>query len=89
MTRAVVRVIHEGKKPDVQVDTVEEEKPTGRINLPVFIASLPSDIRENFRSYMERWIKAGYTIHWGKVGFSLGIPWKGKLIYFFCISVLH
>jgi len=22
---------------------------------------------------------AGYTIYWGKVGFSLRIPWKGKL----------
>ncbi|MFC2024284.1 hypothetical protein ACFLTJ_01715 [Chloroflexota bacterium] len=92
MTRAVVRVIYEVKKPDIQVDTVEEEPPTGRMNLPVFIASLSSDIRDHFKSYLERWMKAGYTIHWAKASFSLGIPWGGKLIYFFdaysyCIGI--
>jgi len=83
MTRAVVRVIYEEKQPEVQVDAVEEEKPTGRTNFPIFVASLPSNIRDNFRSYLERWMKAGYVIYWGKVGFSLRIPWKGKLVTIF------
>ena len=84
ITRAVVRVVYEQKKPDVQVDAVEEEKTTSKTNLPVFIASLPSNIRDSFKSYLERWMKVpGYTLYWGKVGFSLRIPWKSKMITIF------
>jgi len=85
ITRAVVRVIYEGEKPDIQVDAVEEEvgKPTSRTNLPVFIASLPRNIKDSFKAYIERWMKAGYIIYWGKVGFSLRIPWKGKITTIF------
>ncbi|GAH90411.1 unnamed protein product, partial [marine sediment metagenome] len=83
ITRAVVRVIYEEKKPDVQVDTIGDDKSTLKTNFPVFVASLPSNIRDSFRGYLERWMKAGYTIYWGKVGFSLRIGWKGKLTTIF------
>ena len=83
ITRAVVRVIYEEKKPDIQVAAVEEEKTSTRTSLPVFIESLPSNIRDNFRAYLEQWMKAGYTVYWGKVGFSLRIPWKGKMMTVF------
>lgn len=84
ITRAVVRVIYEEKKPDIQIDTVESEgKAPSRTSLPLFIASLPSNIKDSFRGYLERWMKAGYTIYWGRVGFSLRIPWKGRLTTIF------
>lgn len=84
-TRAVIRVVYEEKKPDVQIETIEEEDKSvhKRTNLSLFIASLPSDIRDSFKGYLERWMKAGYTIYWGKVGLSLRIPWKGKLTTMF------
>lgn len=83
-TRAVVKVIYEEKKPDVQVETVEElPQPTSRTSLLAFTASLPSNIKDNFRTYMERWIEARYTIYWGKVGFSLRIQWKGQMMTIF------
>ncbi|MFC1939926.1 hypothetical protein ACFLXO_04495 [Chloroflexota bacterium] len=81
VTRAVVKVVYEEKKPDIQVEAVEEEaKPTSRTNLSVFTASLPSNIKDSFKAYIERWMKAGYTIYWGKVGFSLRVLWKGKMV---------
>jgi len=84
VTRAVVKVIYEEKRPDIQVEAVEEEaKPTSRTNFAVFIASLPSNIKDSFKAYIERWMKAGYTIYWGKVGFSLRILWKGKMVTIF------
>lgn len=84
ITRAVIKVIYEEKKPEIQVSTIEGEKTTtGRVSFPEFLASLPSDISDIFRSYIEGWIKAGYTVYWGIVGFSLRIPWKGKLVTIF------
>lgn len=84
-TRAVVRVVYEEKKPDVQIEAIEDgDKPVPRrTNLSLFVASLPSNIKDSFKGYLERWIRAGYTIYWGKVGFSLRIPWKGKLTTMF------
>lgn len=79
VTRAVVKVVYEEKKPEIQVDTIDEEKASaGSTSFSEFIASLPTSIADIFRSYLERWIKAGYIVYWGKVGFSLRIPWKGK-----------
>lgn len=84
VTRAVVKVIYEEKMPDIQVEAVEEEaKPTSKTNSAVFIASLPSSIKDSFKAYIERWMKAGYTIYWGKVGFSLRIQWRGTVITIF------
>jgi hypothetical protein len=80
-TRAVVRVIYEEKKPDIQIQTISVPESQGpkRTNLDLFIASLPSDIKDSFRGYLDRWMQAGYTIYWGTVGFTLRIPWQGKL----------
>jgi hypothetical protein len=83
-TRAVVRVIYEEKKPEIKVDTIDVDNPaTGFTSFPVFLASLPSNFSDIFRTYIESWMKAGYTVYWGKVGFSLRIPWKGKKVTVF------
>jgi len=55
VTRAVVRVIYEEKKPEVQVTAAEEPKtPSKRTDLSNFIAGLPSDVRDIFKGYVER-----------------------------------
>jgi hypothetical protein len=80
VTRAVVRVIYEEKKPDVQIEAVEDgdKMPHKRTNLSLFVAGLPSGVRDIVKAYLQRWMTAGYTISWGKVGFSMRILWKGK-----------
>lgn len=84
ITRAVVKVVYEEKKPDVEVTTPSEGKTApGHTNFAEFIASLPSAIADSFKSYIENWTKTGYTIYWGQVGFSLRINWKGKLATIF------
>jgi hypothetical protein len=84
ITRAVVKVLYEEKKPEVIVDTPSEEKmPSGFTNFAEYIASLPSNIADIFKSHIESWMKAGYTVYWGKVGFSVRITWKGKMVTIF------
>ena len=79
ITRAVVKVLYEEKRPEIEVVTPEEERaPAGRTTLPEFLASLPAELREVYKSHIEAWVKAGYIVYWGKVGFSVRISWKGK-----------
>jgi len=77
--RAVVRIVYQEKKPEVQVETPsQEETSSGFTSLSEFIASMPAIIGEVFRPYIKKWMEAGHTIYWGTVGFSLRIDWKGK-----------
>lgn len=80
ITRAVVKVVYEQEKPEIEVFTPEDEKTssTGNTTFDEFIASLPSTISAKFKLYITNWQKAGYTVYWGKVGFSLRLEWKGK-----------
>jgi len=79
VTRAVVKVLYEEKKPDVEVFTPSEETtPSGTTNFPEFAASLPTNIADVFKSRIEDWLKKGHIFFWGKVGFSLRLAWKGK-----------
>ena len=85
ITRAVVRVVYDPKTPpEIQVETPKEAVVSGsgrgKTNPIVFAASLPSNIQDIFNSYIESWSDAGYTLYWGKVGFSLRVKWKGELI---------
>jgi hypothetical protein len=77
--RAVVRIAYKQEKPEVQIETppIGTTSP-GHTSLPAFIASLPPNAREIFQLYIEKWMKAGYTVYWGIVGFSLRISWNGK-----------
>ncbi len=80
ITRAVVKVVYEEKKPEIDVFTQKEEKTsTGHTNESEFLASLPSELKDSFESYISGWIERGYTIYWGVVGFSLRLSWKEKL----------
>lgn len=95
MTRVVVKVIYEEKKPDVEIFTPQKEKtPSGRTTFSEFIASLPTFISDVFKSYIENWIKEGRILYFGKVGFSFRIKWKDRERTIFdaypdCASILQ
>ena len=80
ITRAIVKVIYEEKKPEIEIDTppVGEKASVGHTTFSEFIASLPSNISEIFKNSIENWMKAGYTIYWGQLGCSLRVNYKGK-----------
>lgn len=84
ITRAIVKVVYEEKKPEVAVTTPETEKASpSKTSLEEFIVALPSNVSDTFKSYITKWIQTGYIIYWGVVGFSLRINWNGKLITIF------
>ena len=79
ITRAIVKVVYEERKPEVEVVTPKEEKTSaGHTNESDFLVSLPSELKDSFESYISSWTQSGYTIYWGTVGFSLKLLWKGK-----------
>ena len=81
VVRSVVRITYEEKKPEVDVETIEES-PNGerreKTNKKVFFGSMPKDFADLFRPVFDGWGDAGYTIFWGVTGFSVRTKWKGK-----------
>jgi len=78
-TRAIVKVIYEEKKPEVEIFTPKDEKTsTANTTFNEFVASLPSSIADMFSLYIEKWMNSVYTVYWGSVGFSLRLIWKKK-----------
>lgn len=72
VTRAVVRIRYEEKRPEVDVAAVEEQNDSaGRTSPEIFLKSLPSGLDEVFRPYIEHWMAGSHTVYWGKIGFSL------------------
>ena len=87
VTRAVVKVVYEKEKPEVEItapsEKVEKETSSGKISFDEFVASLPSNVKDHFITYLEGWIKSDMVIYWGTVGFSLRIPHHKKLTTIF------
>lgn len=78
ITRSVVKIRYENKKPEVSVSTFEESLVTQtRTNPETFLKSVPSEFEDIFRTYIDKWSKATYHIYWGKIGFSIKVPFKG------------
>lgn len=74
VTRGVIRIRYEEKKPEVDISTgSDESKPlsTGKVNMETFLKSVPSDLEEVFRTYLEKWLQGPFLVYWGTVGFSL------------------
>ncbi len=62
-----------------QLAQVIQSAPHLQSTLAEFAASLPAELADLFRSYIQSWDEKGYTIYWGKVGFSLRVFHEGKL----------
>jgi hypothetical protein len=78
-TRAVVKVIWEEKRPEVEVSTPSAaEGSSGHTSYVEFMTSLPSNVREIFQPYIDKWMKEDCTFYWGVSGFSLRIRWGAK-----------
>lgn len=72
MTRGVVKIRYEGTtqpEEDVAASDDDATSPT-RINLEIFLKSLPRGVDEIFQPYLERWLSGRYVIFWGQSGFS-------------------
>jgi hypothetical protein len=81
-TRGVIKIRYEQEKPRVEAAPIDEERiegRPGRANKEVFLKSIPARFEEVFRPYLEEWGKGQYVLFWGKVGFSLRIPYRGRL----------
>ena len=80
VTRAIVKVVYEEKKPEVEITTPSEEKTsTGKTTKSEFLASLPTGLKDTFDHYITGWDQEGHTVYWGTVGFSLRVLMHGKL----------
>ncbi len=84
ITRSVVKIVYEEKRPDVVVREAQEEErsPKGKTNFNSFLLSISSELeqhREILRGFIENLNLSEVTIYWGIRGFSLRLPWQGKL----------
>jgi hypothetical protein len=82
VTRAVVRIIHEQKQPEVVVsvqDDVTVSSPL-RLDLETFLKSLPSGFDDVFRLFLVDWTSGPYIVYWGTKGFSLRYRRKDKVM---------
>jgi hypothetical protein len=84
ITRSVVKILYEEKRPEVVVREAQEEGQSrkGKTNLDSFLLAISSDLEQHLeilRGFIENLNLNEVTIHWGTSSFSLKLPWKGKL----------
>ncbi|NQT80767.1 MAG: hypothetical protein HQ555_10315 [Candidatus Aminicenantes bacterium] len=78
VTRAVVKILYEEKRPETEVDAFEEGAPKAKINKRTFEKSMQKDYADIFIPLLDQWIVDGFNISWGTTGFSVRFFWKGK-----------
>jgi len=84
VTRSVIKIIYEEKRPEVVATEAQEEGQAqkGKTNLNSFIAAISSELEQHqeiLRNFIEGLKPNEVTIYWGTTGFSLRLPWQGKL----------
>lgn len=95
VTRGVVRIRYEQQKPpEVSVTTFEPTavQSSERTNPETFLKSIPSEMEDTFRAYLDKWKAGPFYLYWGKLGFSLRLKKDGKYksiidAYPDCISI--
>jgi hypothetical protein len=75
--RAVVRVLYEGKKPEVTVTPIEPPEEI-KLDEEAFMKTLNPDGQEFFKEILKLSETHGFPIHWGTAGFSLNIDLEGN-----------
>ena len=80
-TRAVVKIVYEKKKPEIEVTAIEADKKErgGKTDLNEFLSSMPEGFADLFVPIFEGWVENGFYISWGTVGFSLRTNYKDRL----------
>ncbi len=78
VTRAVVKILYEEKRPETEVDAFEEGATKAKINKRTFEKSMQKDYADIFIPLLDQWIKEGFNISWATTSFSARFFWKGK-----------
>jgi hypothetical protein len=76
--RAIVRIIYEEKKPQVEVTPIEPDK--SLLNQETFLKALDNEGRAVFKAILELSDVHGFPVNWGTKGFSLNADVEGKRI---------
>jgi hypothetical protein len=77
-TRAIVRIIYEEKRPQVEVTPVETDK--SLMDQETFMKALDPEGRAVFKAILNLSDLHGFPINWGTKGFSLNVDVGGKRI---------
>ncbi len=76
--RAIVRIVYEEKKPEVDVSPIETEK--SKLDRETFMRIADADGRAVFGAILGLSDLHGYPINWGTKGFSLNVDVEGKRV---------
>ena len=81
VTRAVVKIRYEEKKPELEVTAIEDRDPNsrGRTSLKEFLSQMPEGFSEVFQNIIEGWRSEGFIISWGTVGFTIRVHDNEKM----------
>lgn len=75
--RAIVKIVYEEKKPQVEVIDIPPEEPS-LLNKETFLKASDSEGRRIFGAILKLADDNGFPIHWGTKGFSLNADVNGK-----------
>lgn len=80
VTRAVVRIVYQQEKPEIDVATIKDDgKRGGKTDEEKFKRSMQKEFADILIPVFEQWIDDGFIFSWGMVGFSVRFFWKGKV----------
>ena len=71
VTRAVVKIFYEERKPDVDVVAVQEGETKTKLNFTLFEQSMPEEYAQIFIPVLEKWIHDDFHINWGSTGIGI------------------
>ncbi len=81
VTRAVVKIRYEEKKPELEVTAIEDRDPKSRSRASPkeFLSQMPDGYSEAFQNVLEGWRSNGFIISWGTVGFTIRVQDNEKM----------
>jgi len=78
VTRAVVKILYEKKRPEIDVTTIDEGTPNV-MDIKTFEKSILKEYADIFMPILEQWIKDGFSIKWGRTSLSVYFYWKKRM----------
>ena len=78
VTRAVVKILYEKKRPEIDVTTIDEGAPNV-MDIKTFDKSMIKEYADIFMPILEQWIKDGFSIKWGRSGLSVYFYWEKRM----------
>lgn len=78
VTRAVVKIYYEEKKPEIEAVDIEEATSVKTDHIS-FEKAMPKDFADVLMPQIDLWVKEGHTIYWGIIGLSVRLFWRGRI----------